>query len=58
MKKKWKVDPYDLDKNIEGIYKVIENSSYYAAKGKERAKFFSKDNMKKNLIKYYNKSKQ
>ncbi len=52
------VDPYDLDENIEGIYKVIENSSYYAAKGKERAKFFSKDNMKKNLIKYYNKSKQ
>ena len=47
------VDPLDVDQNVEGILKAIENKEYYRRKGFERAKLFSRDTIKEQLIRYY-----
>lgn len=47
-------DPNDVKQNVEGIYKVLENASYYTGKGKERGKMFNKENAVKGLLSVYN----
>ncbi len=47
------VGPNILEENIEGIHNAYENANYYAIRGKERAKMFTKENAAKKLLSLY-----
>lgn len=51
------VNPEELNENLEGVYKVLENSDYYIKKGYERAKHYSSDVIRKKLVSYYSSIK-
>jgi glycosyltransferase involved in cell wall biosynthesis len=49
------VNPMDIEENVEGVRKAVENSTYYASKGYERVKLYSKERIRKMLTDYYEK---
>ena len=51
------VNPKDIKENIEGVYKVLDNSNYYRNKGFERAEYYSRDAIRNKLVSYYHSIK-
>jgi glycosyltransferase involved in cell wall biosynthesis len=51
------VNPEEIKENVEGIFKILDNSEHYIKKGYERAKYYSGDVIKKKLTSYYNSLK-
>lgn len=51
------VNPEELKENVEGIFRIQDNSEYYIKKGYDRAKCFSGEVIKKKLTSYYNSLK-
>lgn len=49
------VNPRNIEENVEGVHKAVENSTYYASKGYERVKLYSKERIRKMLTDYYEK---
>ena len=51
------VNPKDIKENVEGVYKVLDNSNYYKNKGYKRAEYYSRDAIRNKLISYYHSIK-
>ncbi len=51
------VNPEELKENVEGVFRILDNSKYYIKKGYERAKCFSGVIIKNKLTSYYNSLK-
>ena len=51
------VNPKDIKGNVEGVYKVLDNSDYYRNKGFERAEYYSRDAIRNKLLSYYHSIK-
>ena len=47
------VNPMDLHEVTEGVYSILEKKDYYIARGYERAKYYSPENIRKKLLSYY-----
>ena len=47
------VNPMDLDEVTEGVYSILEKKDYHIARGYERAKYYSPENIRKKLLSYY-----
>ena len=46
-------NPMDLYELTEGVYSILEKKDYYIARGYERAKYYSPENIRKKLLSYY-----
>ena len=47
------VNPMDINKVTEGVYRILERNEYYITRGYERAKYYSPENIKTKLLSYY-----
>ena len=47
------VNPMDINKVTEGVYRILERNEYYITRGYERAKYYSPENIRKKLLYYY-----